>query len=128
MVTQLSNTSPELPLTPAVSLTRLSDGTLRVTGTRVPIDRIITCYREGAEVAEISRRFPTVSSDAAAAVIDFYLQHRSAVDEYIAAREEEAENYLREIGVAEQSRALYERLAARAADTLATAAADDVVE
>jgi uncharacterized protein (DUF433 family) len=87
----------DLPLALDVPLTRLEDGTLRVRGTRVPIDTIVTAYWMGESPEQIHLDFSTVGVAEAYAVIAWYLQHREAVDVYLRLREREAEEIWRRI-------------------------------
>ena len=113
MATQQDAIELNLPWTIDVPLTRSADGTLRVSGTRVPLGRIVACYRQGATPEEIHQRFSTVSAADAYAVISFYLRHQDVVDAFLAQREREAEKFHRQVGTEAGSRELYERLLAR---------------
>ncbi|HEU5318747.1 MAG TPA: DUF433 domain-containing protein [Chloroflexota bacterium] len=80
----------ELPMTLAVPLTRAEDGALRVTGTRIPIDRIVHAFLHGQTAEQFCQDFPTVTLSDVHAVIAYYLQNRDLVDEYLRLREHEA--------------------------------------
>ena len=86
-----------LPLTMTVPLTRIEDGTLRVSGTRIPIDRIVYAYQQGQTPEQICQDFPTVSFADVYAVIGYYLQHRELIDAYLRVREQEAAELRQEI-------------------------------
>jgi uncharacterized protein (DUF433 family) len=75
----------------------IKDGVVRVTGTRVPLDTIVSKYNIGATPEEIAQKFPTVDLTDIYAVITYYLQNKEAVDSYIAEREQRAEQRQREI-------------------------------
>ena len=81
----------DVPLTMTVPLTRIEDGTLRVTGTRIPIDRIVYAYHEGQTPEQFCQDFPTVSVADVYAVIGYYLQHRELIDTYLRLRERDAD-------------------------------------
>jgi uncharacterized protein (DUF433 family) len=85
-----------VPLTMAVPLTQLEDGTLRVAGTRVSLDSIVYAYWSGASPEEIHRRFASVTEADAYAVISYYLNHRAEIDAYLRERESDAEELRRE--------------------------------
>ena len=87
----------EPPLTMTVSLTRTPDGTLRIAGTRIPIDRIIHAYLRGQTAEQFCQDFPSVSVADVHAVIAYYLQNRAVVDQYLRGREERADLLRREI-------------------------------
>lgn len=80
----------EMPPTIAVPITRSADGTLRVTGTRIPIDRIVHAYLQGQTAEQFCQDFPSVSFADVHAVIAYYLQNRDLIDGYLRRREHEA--------------------------------------
>lgn len=71
-----------------VPLTQTSDGTIQVTGTRIPLDTIIHHYNQGAIAEEIVNRFPAVSLGKVYAVIAYYLSHKPELDAYLKEQEE----------------------------------------
>jgi uncharacterized protein (DUF433 family) len=81
----------DLPLTMTVPLTRIEDGTLRVTGTRIPIDNIVHAYNQGETAEQFRESFPTVSVADFHAVVAYYLQHRELIDRYLHRRQQEAD-------------------------------------
>src|SRR5438552_16503163 len=87
---QIGSAQIELPLTMSVPLTRLEDGTLRITGTRIPLDRIVHAYTQGETAERFREGFPTVSAADFHAVVAYYLQHRELIDTYLHLREREA--------------------------------------
>jgi uncharacterized protein (DUF433 family) len=74
-----------------------SDGTIRVVGTRLTLDTIVTAYRDGAPPEEIVKRFPDLSLPDSYAVIGYYLRNRGEVEAYLDARREAAEAIRRDI-------------------------------
>jgi uncharacterized protein (DUF433 family) len=79
-----------LAFTPTpVPLVTLDDGTIRVTGTRVPLDTIVYAFRQGSTPEEITQRYSTVTLDAAYAIIAWVLQNKDEVDAYLDKREAE---------------------------------------
>jgi uncharacterized protein (DUF433 family) len=79
-----------LAFTPTqVPLVTMEDGTIRVTGTRVPLDTIVYAFRTGSTPEDITRAYTTVTLEAAYAVIAWVLQNKEQVDEYMARREAE---------------------------------------
>jgi uncharacterized protein (DUF433 family) len=79
-----------LAFTPTpVPLVTLEDGTIRVTGTRVPLDTIVYAFRAGSTPQDITRMYTTVTLEAAYAVIAWVLQNKDEVDAYLAKREAE---------------------------------------
>jgi uncharacterized protein (DUF433 family) len=75
----------------AVPLTRLENGVYRVTGTRIPLERIVECYQDGLTPEDIVRNFDTLRLSDVYAVISYYLDHKDAVEEYMREQEKEAE-------------------------------------
>jgi uncharacterized protein (DUF433 family) len=73
---------------PVVPITVNHQGVALVTGTRVPIDTVITAFRQGDAPEEIAQNFPTVTVADAYAVIAYYLQHQADVDAYLAERQQ----------------------------------------
>ncbi len=62
------------------------DGTIRVVGTRLTLDTIVTAYRDGAPPEEIARRFPGISLPDTYAVIGYYLRYPREVEAYLDAQ------------------------------------------
>ena len=58
------------------------DGVVRVAGTRVTLDTIVTAFQQGATAEEIAQQFPTVP---------FYLRHRAEVEAYLEEGRQQAE-------------------------------------
>jgi uncharacterized protein (DUF433 family) len=94
----ITDTLPQLDLAPQpVPLTRLPDGTLRVTGTRISLDLVIESYKEGASPETIIRWFDSLVLADVFAVIGYYLKHTNEVEAYLRARGIEADALQREI-------------------------------
>ncbi len=62
------------------------DGVVRVTGTRVPLETIVTAFDAGATAEEIVQQYASVDLASVYAVISYVLDHRPEVDEYVAGR------------------------------------------
>lgn len=100
----------------AIPLTRLENGVYRVTGTRIPLERIVECYQEGATPEDIVRDFDTLKLSDVYAVLSYYLDHKDAVEQYMREQEEEAEAFRRLIEASQPQRpGLREELLARRA-------------
>lgn len=87
-----------------VPLTRLDNGVYRVTGTRIPLERIIECYQAGATPEEIIASFDTLRLADVYTLIGYYLDHRGEVEQYLREQEEQAEAIRRTIEAAQPSR------------------------
>jgi uncharacterized protein (DUF433 family) len=88
---------PALPTTVAVPLVTDAHGAIRVHGTRVTLDSIITAFRAGATAEEIAQQFPTVALADVYLIIAHYLNHTADIDAYMFQRRDEAEALKREI-------------------------------
>ena len=62
-------------------------GVIRVRGTRVTLDTIVTAFRAGATAEEIARKFPTIALADVYQIIAHYLHPTSEVDAYLFQRE-----------------------------------------
>ena len=99
----------------AVPLRREDDGTLRISGTRVTLDTVITVFKQGATPEAIVQRFPTLDLADVYAVVTYYLQNHAEVDAYLQQRQGEADALRQEIETNLDLRPLRERLIARRA-------------
>lgn len=97
-----------------VPLTRLDNGVLRVTGSRIPLERIIECYKAGETPEGIVESYDTLRLSDVYALISYYLDHTEAVEEYIREQDQEAEAIRRMIEASQPPRpGLREELLAR---------------
>lgn len=69
-----------------VPLVKDDEGVLRVSGTRVTLDSIVSAFDLGATPEEIVQRYPSVDLASAYALIAYTLRHRDTVDAYLAGR------------------------------------------
>lgn len=83
-----------------------ADGAVRVSGTRVPLERVVRAFLAGSTPEQIAQDFEVLPLKNVYAVVNYYLHHRSEVDAYlaesdaIAARERtEAESILDPTGI-----------------------------
>jgi uncharacterized protein (DUF433 family) len=72
-------------------------GTIRIGGTRVPLESVIASYQQGDTPERIHEGFPTLKLQDIYAVITYYLNHREDVDAYMRQQEEEGERIRQEI-------------------------------
>ncbi len=61
---------------------------MRVGGTRVTLETILTAFREGATAEEIVQQYPSVALADIYQVIGFYLRHSSELEPYLERRRE----------------------------------------
>lgn len=103
-----------LPFSPIESPLRAdSQGAVRVGGTRVTLDTLIGCYRDGCTAEEIVQQFPALSLADVHAAIAYYLTHQSDVEAYLHSRESEAERLRRDASQVSDQRGIRERLIGR---------------
>lgn len=97
-----------------IPLTADAHGVLRVAGTRVTLDTVLSLYRAGATPEEIADDFPSLELADIFAVITYYLRHRSEVDAYLEQGRRETEALrLEDEARFGSGRELKERLSAR---------------
>ena len=100
-----------------IPLTTDAHGVLRVAGTRVTLDTILSLYKAGATPEEIADDFPSLELADIFAVITYYLRHRSEVEAYLEQGRREAEALrLEDEARFGSGRELKERLLARLRD------------
>src|ERR1700722_4113652 len=86
-----------VPNTAVVPLFTDPQGAIRVRGTRVTLDTIVTAFGAGATAEEIAQKFPTVALADVYQIIAHYLNHTTEIDAYLIKREGEAAALEREI-------------------------------
>lgn len=68
------------------------DGQVRIVGTRISLEIFLGAYQQGAKTPEqLTRRFNTVSTADAKAVLAYYAANQAEVDEYLRLSAERAE-------------------------------------
>ncbi len=67
-----------------------ADGVIRVGGTRVTLDTIVAAFEQGATAEEIAQQYPPLNLADVYAVIGYYLQRQSEMQEYLGKRRERA--------------------------------------
>jgi len=89
------------------------DGVLRVEGSRVTLDTVVSCFDEGATAEEVVHQYPTLRLGDVYAVIAFILRNREAVDAYLTERAHEAHRVRAEVEQRCPSAGIRDRLLAR---------------
>src|SRR5689334_9832527 len=107
----------DITLAEAPPLCKLSDGAIRVRGTRVSLDTVIHAYDEGCTPEEIRDDYPTLQLTDIYAVIAFYLRHREAVLDYLEESRQRADEIRRKIETLCPPDGFRERLQARWEET-----------
>jgi uncharacterized protein (DUF433 family) len=89
------------------------DGVVRVTGTRVSLETIVTAFEAGATTEEIAQQYASVDLASVYAVISYVLDHRVEVDEYVMRRHDAAAEVRAEVEARFPPAGLRARLLAR---------------
>ena len=92
------------------------DGTVRVAGTRLTLDTIVTAYQLGSTAEQVVEQFPGISLPDVYGVIGFYLRNRQEVDAYLNLRKKEAESIRQRIETLCAPAGFRDRLLARRAE------------
>lgn len=79
-----------VPNTAVIPLFVDNEGVLRVQGTRVTLDTIVTAFRAGATAEEIAQKFPTLALADVYHIIAHYLNYTAEIDAYLSRRQGEA--------------------------------------
>ena len=66
------------------------DGTIRIIGSRIPLDTIVYEFNQGATAEQIQDSFPSLSLRSIYGAIAFYLEHQVVIEAYLRSREQEA--------------------------------------
>jgi len=109
-----------ITLTPGNALFEDRDGTIRLAGSRVPLDTVVYEFNQGATPEQIQDSFPSVSLHTIYGAIAFYLEHQAAIDDYLRCREQEAEELRRKVESRPEVAAFRERLRRRRAELLSS--------
>lgn len=99
------------------------NGTLRVTGTRIPLETIVYCFQQGETPEMIVQQYPTLKLADVYTLIAYYLKNREAVEAYVKSQETRAEKVRKEIEAIWPSDGIRERLLARRAEMESAASA-----
>jgi uncharacterized protein (DUF433 family) len=103
----------KLNFTDGVPLHEDSDGNVRVIGSRVTLHTIVGRFNVGDTIEEIHEGFPSVTIAQIKLIIDWYLNHRAEVDEYIREVDEEGERLRLEFESRPENIAFREKLRSR---------------
>jgi uncharacterized protein (DUF433 family) len=103
-----------LPIRPdPPPLSEGEDGVVRVTGTRIPLERVVRAFLAGATPEQIVQDYDVLTIEAVYAVVNYYLHHRAEVDAYLVDAEHEAAASRSEVEQASPSTGIRARLLAR---------------
>ena len=59
------------------------EGAYRVAGSRVSLDSVVDCFREGLSPESIAENFPALTLEQVYGAIAFYLANQQMVDDYL---------------------------------------------
>ncbi len=86
-----------------------TDGIVRVSGSRVSLETLVTAFDSGATAEEIVQQYPSLELASVYAVISYALDHRPEVEAYVAQRrsqargiQEQVERRLPPVGIRER--------------------------
>lgn len=88
---ELSITTAPLPLQ------KDAYGVVRVGGTRVTLETVITAFKHGATCEEIVYQYPSLELADVYAVISYYLRHQVEVEAYLEERQQKAKTIRKKI-------------------------------
>jgi uncharacterized protein (DUF433 family) len=83
--------------TDTVPLREESDGALRVGESRVLLELVVHAFQDGATPESIVQSYSTLALADVYAVIAYYLRHRAEIEDYLAKREQQAEEVKKRI-------------------------------
>jgi uncharacterized protein (DUF433 family) len=72
-------------------LVRVSEGVIRVAGTRVSLDSVVRAFQDGSTPEEICLDFPSLDLARVYGVLAYYLTHRETIDTYLLVQQRSAE-------------------------------------
>lgn len=96
-----------------VPLAKGDDGVIRVGGTRVTLETLVTTFDAGATPEEIAQDYSALKLDDIYAVITYYLRHADEVAAYVEQRQAAADRLHGEITRSQDQTGLRQRLRAR---------------
>ena len=90
-----------------------ADGIVRVSGSRVSLETVVTAFDSGATAEEIVQQYPSLDLAVVYAVISYALDHRADVDAYVAQRRDQAHALQQRVETHLPPAGIRERLLAR---------------
>ena len=94
-------------------LCETKDGVVRISGTRIPLERIVRAFLAGSTPEQIAHDYDVVSIEDVYAVVNYYLHHRAEVDAYLADAEQGSARIRSEIEQRHDPAGIRARLLAR---------------
>jgi len=75
-----------------VPLVADADGRLRVSGTRITLETVVTAFGDGATAEEIVQQYPSLRLGDVYAILTFYIRRRPDIDAYLRQRRRDTES------------------------------------
>jgi uncharacterized protein (DUF433 family) len=101
------------PVAEPVPLSMNAHGVMRVANTRVPLETVVTAFRNGATPEEIAQNFPVLALDDIYSVLTYCLRHPEEVESYMQKRRALADEVRQKVESAMPQTGFRERLLAR---------------
>jgi uncharacterized protein (DUF433 family) len=99
--------------TQTVPFTVWEDGSIRITGSRVTLDAIVSQFKLGATAEQIREDFPSLKLRDIYGALYYYLDHREEIEAYLEKRQEAATETCRFIESKQDHSELIEQLRQR---------------
>ncbi|MBC8876983.1 MAG: DUF433 domain-containing protein [Planctomycetes bacterium] len=90
-----------------------NDRVVRISGTRIPLERVVRAFLAGSTPEQIAQDYDVLSIEDVYAVVNYYLHHRPEVDAYLAEAEHDAARIRDEIEERHDPAGIRARLLAR---------------
>ncbi len=90
-----------------------ADGVIRIAGTRVTLETLITAFSEGATAEEIVQQYPSLTLADVYSVIGYYLRRSAEVETYLQQRKTRAQAVRQQNELRFHPEGLRDRLLAR---------------
>lgn len=98
---------------PSLPLQVDAAGVIRVGGTRIPLDTLVSAFNLGSTAEEIAQQYPTLDLADVYAAISYYLNRREEVEQYLRHRQQLAQETMRLNETRSGQAGVRERLLAR---------------
>ncbi len=92
-----------------------SQGVVRIGGTRVSLETVISAFKSGSSCEEIVFQFPCLGLADVYSTINYYLSHQSEIEDYLDERGQSAAKIREKLGDICDSRGIREKLLKRRA-------------
>lgn len=94
-------------------LEQVDGGAIHISGTRIPLERVVRAFLAGSTPEQIAHDFDVLSIKEVYAVVSYYLHHRPEVDAYVAEADRVAAGEREEIQRLHEPAEIRARLLAR---------------